>query len=32
MIEREVYSPTVDKLEALAKALKIDPVAFLIKS
>jgi transcriptional regulator with XRE-family HTH domain len=29
MIERGERSPTVDMLEKLAKALKIDPVAFL---
>ena len=29
MIERGERSPTVDILEKLAKALKIDPVAFL---
>ncbi len=29
MIERQERSPTVDMLEKLAKALKIDPVAFL---
>ncbi len=29
MIEREERSPTVDTLEKIAKALKIDPVALL---
>jgi transcriptional regulator with XRE-family HTH domain len=29
MIEREERSPTVDMLEKIAKALKVDPIALL---
>ena len=31
MVEREVNSPTVDTLEALAKALKVEPTALLAR-
>ncbi|MBY0562426.1 helix-turn-helix transcriptional regulator [Hyphomicrobium sp.] len=31
MVEREENAPTVDTLEALAKALDIDPTALLVK-
>jgi transcriptional regulator with XRE-family HTH domain len=32
MIERRERSPTVDTLEKLAKALKVEPIAFLATS
>lgn len=31
MVEREENAPTVDTLEALAKAMDIDPTALLVK-
>jgi len=32
MVEREENAPTVDTLEALAKALKVDPSTLLVKA